>query len=125
VTEWWQKDEGDVPVPIPRRDQVPEAGFSDPREVSAAPELARFVPEWRARRRIVACLVTVVSLAVIVWSLCDIFRLMSISHAEARAGEAGRFIGDFVQVAAAFVGIVLIWKWANRSDSRDLRRSRP
>jgi hypothetical protein len=119
MTEWWQEGEEDVPAPIPRRDSIPETHFTEPDDVSSAPELATFIPEWRAKRRVIAIVTTVVALGGIIWSAIDIRRIMSIACPSARADETGRFVVAFIVLSVSLVAIVQVWWWANQKDPRD------
>jgi len=120
VTEWWQRDEGDTPLSIPRRDVVPESGLSDPRDVTSTPELVSFIPEWRPRRRVIAFVVTVLALGIIIWAIIDLFRLMSVTCPAERALGMVKVVGVAVRVGASGIAVFTTWRWANQRDPRDV-----
>jgi hypothetical protein len=122
MNEWWQEGEEDKPVPIPRRDSIPETHFGDSADKGSDPLLTTFIPEWRARRRVIAIVTTVVALGAIVWSAIDINRIMSIACPAARADETGRFVLAFILISVSLVAIVQVWWWANQKDPRDRRQ---
>lgn len=120
MTEWWQKNDGDVPVPIPRRDVVPESGLSDPRDVIPNPELSSFIPEWRPRRRVIAILVTVVCLGIVIWSIVDVVRLVSTTCPVERVLGIVDFIFVAIRILASAIAVRSVWRWANQKDPRDI-----
>ncbi|MBN2177723.1 MAG: hypothetical protein JW722_08755 [Demequinaceae bacterium] len=125
MTEWWQQGDDDKPVPVPRRDQVPEAHFSDltPESTSFGP--VSLIPEWRARRRVIALAVTVSGLGVIVWLAIEIVQLMSVSCPTARAAGMPYAIIETACLLIAAVVVVKTWQWANERDPMDFRVDGP
>ena len=121
MTEWWQKDESDIPVPVPRRDVVPESGLSDPRDVTSTPELVSFIPEWRAKRRIIAVIVTLVALGSVVMATRGIFKVLSLTCPTARVQGFPRVVFYLVGIIIAGIAVFQTWRWANQRDPRDIR----
>ena len=109
-------------VEPPRRDKVPEPGFSRPSDVNASPELTSFVPPFRAKRRrvartvtfIVAVTVGTIGLRLAIWT----------SHLGAPGDPLGIFSYFFwlACVAAGLVTLRQVWKWAAAPDPADARR---
>jgi len=117
--EWGEPfDEAEVP----RRDRVPEAGFTLPSDFHANPELTSFVPPFRAKRRRTARRVTlVVVVAVGVMGI-----RLAIWTARAGLGDErpyGIFAFFFLLgcAVAGFFGLRALWRWANAPDPADVR----
>jgi hypothetical protein len=127
MTEWWQRDAGDEPAPVPRRDVVPDAGFSDPRTVNPDTSNTSFIPDFREHRRKRAIYVTAIGALIIgsrVIALVDLYRV-DVDQEIRRTGAFHFFLFGFLVIA---VGLTLwfVWKWANARDPRDiLNRSTP
>jgi hypothetical protein len=122
VTEWWQKDEGDVPVPIPRRDSVPDTGFSDPRDVTTTPELTHFIPEFRVKRRKVAIGVTVIAVGFFSWGVVDLVRAATADCPVTQALGMIQYVLIAVKSVVSVLALVAVWRWANQRDPRDLHQ---
>lgn len=119
MTEWWQKDEGDVPVPIPRRDVVPGAGFSDPRTVNPAPEVTFFVPEWRIKRRKIAIGATAIAVGFFSLGVVVLVRAATADDPETRRLGMVQYLFIVVMSIASVLALVAVWRWANERDPRD------
>ncbi|MCJ7827208.1 MAG: hypothetical protein MUP36_03090 [Demequinaceae bacterium] len=121
MTEWWQKDEGDVPIPVPRRDTVPGSGFSDPRDVTSTPELAHFVPEFRVRRRKYAVVLTLIAVAMMGGWVAVLVEQYGAEDLRSHTSGAWTFL--YFGFVLAGVGFALwrIWRWANQRDPRDFK----
>lgn len=122
MDEWWETDDGDTPQDIPRRDHVPDSGFTDPRIVTAKPKLTQFIPPERGRRRARAWVVTVVVLGLVVWPAVDLARWTIGSAPEDRAIGLLYYIA--LGVKAILAGLVLWRVWA-RARERDWRENAP
>lgn len=125
MTEWWQEGEEDKPVPVPRRDSIPESHFGDSVDAASAPELTTFIPEWRARRRVIAIVTTVVGFGLTILMVIDFFRVLSSNDPYEHALGASRFIGHTIEFAIAVAVVAWVWRWANQRDLRDQRKLRP
>ena len=122
MSEWWQEGAEDVAVPVPRRDQVPQAGFSDPRSVTVNPEAVVFIPEWRRGRRLIAIGVTLASVGVAAWAVIDLVNWTRTTDLDARALGAILFTTMAIRVAVAGFATWRTWVWAEQPDPRNLRR---
>jgi hypothetical protein len=107
----------------PRRDRVPEPGFSRPSDVNANPELTSFIPPFRAKRRRVARRVTFVVVAAV-----GVIGLR-LAWWTARVGVTDErrlgIVSYFFWLACLVAGIVTlrqVWKWAGAPDPADARR---
>jgi hypothetical protein len=106
---------------LPRRDQVPEPGFSRPSDVNANPELTLFVPAFRAKRRRVARGVTVG--IVLVVGTVGVRLVLWATNAPTIKLRSGIF-PYFFEIGCIFVGSVvvwLVWRWASARDPADVR----
>jgi hypothetical protein len=125
MTEWWQRDEDDIPAPMPRRDVVPDSGFSDLRENEVHPEAARFVPEFRVRRRKVAIILTLIAVVMAAGWVAALVKQYGADDPETHASGAWTFL-----YFGFFLGVVVFilwrtWHWANEKDPRDSQPLRP
>lgn len=120
MTEWWQQNADDVAVPIPRRDRVPDAGFSDPRSVNPAPERTSFIPEFRERRRKRAIAVTALGALVVGGGVLSLVLRFRADEPGLRApGAMVFYLFGFVVAGVGFT-VWRVWKWANARDPRDI-----
>lgn len=121
MTEWWQQDQRDVSVPRPRRDVIPDAGFSDPRTVNPEPEATSFIPEFRVRRRKRAIVVTACGAVVIGWWVAVLVQMyfLDVYSDLRRAGALVLYAFGFIAAGVGFA-VWFVWKWANARDPRDI-----
>jgi hypothetical protein len=118
--EWGEPfDEADRP----RRDRVPEPGFSRPSDVTADPELTLFVPSFRAKRRRVARSVTFVVLAAVGTMVARLaWWAARVGDTDERRQGIVSYLFVVACLAAGLAGIRQVWRWAGAPDPADARR---
>jgi hypothetical protein len=107
---------------LPRRDRVPESGFTRPSDVNANPELARFIPPFRMKRRRIAARLTLAVLAAV--AFMGIRLAMWTANAgstDARPSGIAAYFFLVACVVAGFFGLRKTWRWANAPDPADVR----
>jgi len=106
----------------PRRDRVPEPGFTRPSDVNSDWEITYFVPEFRAKRVRIARLVTVG----IALFLVTILTRLVVWGVRADADELSEGMVPYIfATGCGVVGVAVVyvtWRWALERDRRDLRR---